>query len=159
LRFREPAQTEASYKPQEDVMNRKDAALAIALAVSFSGFASADRVLTDTQVRAMLTKQGYAAITNVRLDKHTWAVDATAAGKAVKLRISSNTGEVYPDETASQKSQKEILGLIAAAGYTIIVGLRFYGGVWTTKATSSTGKDVELKLDPADGRVIDENVE
>lgn len=140
-------------------MNRKHAALAIAFAVSLSGLASADGIRTDSDVRAMLAAQGYSDITNVRRDGDAWAADAIAAGvdRTLKLRVDSGSGVVYPDEQNSELSPTDIMQSIQAAGYTNIGSVRFFGGVWKATATSPTMQSVEIKVDPADGHVIDEN--
>lgn len=140
-------------------MNRKHAGLVLAFAVSFSSLASADGIQTDSDVRAMLAAQGYSGVTNLRRDGDDWVADANAAGvdRTLKLRIDANSGVVYPDEQGSELSPTDIMQSIQAAGYTNIGSVRFFGGVWKATATSSTMQSVEIKVDPADGHVIDES--
>jgi hypothetical protein len=138
-------------------MNRKNAVLAAALAVSLPLAVSAQQVQSNDAVHAALMAQGYTDITNVQHEGNSWKVDATAAGNKFRLRVDPNTGYAYPDAQDSNMSQMDIVAAIAAAGYTNISGVRFYGGMWMANATSPTGNSVPIKVDPADGRVIDEN--
>jgi hypothetical protein len=136
-------------------MNRKNAVFAIALALSWSGFALGVGVHSDAEVHTALLNQGYADITNVQQDNRTWTADATAGGNTIKVRINASTGQVYPD-AATAKSQPDILAAITAGGYSNVSQLKFYGGVWTARATSSTGKDVEINIDPVDAKITEE---
>jgi len=115
--------------------------------------ASAATFKTDADVRAALASQGYSQISDVKRDGDTWTATVKAAGNNVNVRVDSTTGEVVP---ASQLSPMDILQSLQAAGYTDISTVSFYGGVWKAYATSSTGKSVLVKVDPADGHVIDE---
>jgi hypothetical protein len=136
-------------------MNRTNAAFATALAFWWSGVALGVGVHSNAEVHTALLNQGYTDITNVQQDNRTWTADATAGGNTIKLRINASTGQVYPDGDTA-KSQAEILAAVTAAGYINVSQLKFYGGVWTARATSSTGKDVEINIDPVDAKVTEE---
>lgn len=136
-------------------MNSKHAALALALALSWSGLAFGAGVHSDADVHTVLLDQGYKDITNVQEDNRTWTADATARGNTIKVRINANTGQVYPD-AANAKSQPQIVEAITAAGYTHVSQLKFYGGVWTARATNATGKDAEINIDPVDAKITEE---
>ena len=140
-------------------MDRNKIALAFALAISVSGFAAARASIgTGGDVRGILTAQGYLAVSNIRQDGNTWSADAVAPGSkhTVSVQIDSLTGVVSPDDSASEKSPLDILQSIQSAGYTNIGAVKFFGGVWKANATSSTGQAVAIKVDPSDGRVIEE---
>lgn len=138
-------------------MNRKKIALALALAVSVSGFAAAS-VRTGGDVRGILSAQGYLVVSNIRQDGDTWFADAVAPGSrhSVSVRIDALTGLVAPDDSRSEKSPLDILQSIQSAGYSNIGMIRFFGGVWKAHAINSTGRSVNIKVDPADGRVVEE---
>jgi hypothetical protein len=138
-------------------MNRNYAALAAALAISLSGVVSAANVQSNGDVHAALAAQGYTDITNVERNGDAWSADARAAGNQYKLRVDPSTGYAYPDDADSNMSQMDVLAAIASSGYTNIGGLRFFGGVWLATATDATGKNVRIKVDPADGNVINES--
>lgn len=143
-------------------MNRKHSilALAVAVAISISTLASAD-VRTGADVRAILTAQGYLTVSNIQQDGSVWTAEATAPDTRhlVKVQIDAATGIVKPDDRTSEKSPLDILQAIHAAGYTNIGAVRFIGGVWKANAISSTGQSVNIKVDPSDGRVIEEKPE
>jgi hypothetical protein len=138
-------------------MNSKMLAIVFALAVSGSGLAVGS-VRTGADVRGILTSQGYLTVSNIQQDGDTWTAEATApkTRQLVKVRIDAATGIVAPDDETAEKSPLDILQAIQAAGYTNVSAVRFIGGVWKANAVSSTGHSVSLKLNPADGRVIEE---
>jgi hypothetical protein len=140
-------------------MNRQKSLLAFALAVAVSLPLSAATIKDGGDVRGVLSAQGYLTVSNIHQDGDTWVADATAPGTrhSVNVRIDPNTGVVSPG--TSEKSSLDILQSIQATGYTNIAALRFFGGVWKATAISSTGKPVNIKVDPADGRVIEEKPE
>jgi hypothetical protein len=154
--FRKPAKKFSPPSNKEGAMNRNHAAYALVLAASLSGLASAAGIQTDSEVRAMLASEGYSQVSNVKRDGNSWSAEAKAAGSSLKLKIDSDNGRVYPDQEAAQLSPMDVLMSMQSAGYTNIGMVRFYGGVWKASATSSTGHAVEIKVDPADGHVIDE---
>jgi hypothetical protein len=141
----------------EDAMNRKKIALVLALAVSVSTASIAATVNTGGDVRGILSAQGYLTVSNIQQKDNVWTADATAPGTrhVVRVQVDSQTGLVSPANP--EKSPLDILQSIQAAGYTRIGPIRFYGGVWTANAISSTGAAVSIKIDPSDGRVIAEN--
>ena len=83
------------------------AALAIALAVS--GAAAAQETLTEAQVRARLTDQGYTKINDIIFADGVWKADARSAeGNRVDVRLDPQTGRVYPDEQVANLSEAEL---------------------------------------------------
>ena len=138
-------------------MDRNKIVLAVALAVSAPGLAAAG-VNTGGDVRGILAAQGYTAVSNIRQEGDSWSADAVESGNGhtVNVQIDAQTGVVSPDDSASEKSPMDILQSIQSAGYTGIGTITFYGGVWKANVTSSTGQAVTIKLDPSDGRVIEE---
>ena len=57
--------------------------------------AIAQQAMTEAQVRARLTAQGYTDVHDVDFDEGIWKAKAdNPAGKKVKLRIDAHTGKV-----------------------------------------------------------------
>lgn len=138
-------------------MNRvtvlSSAAFAFALAVS--GAAQAQDALTEAQVRATLTEQGYTNVNDVKFRDGVWKADARSAeGNRVDVRLDPKTGRVYPDEQVANLSEADVRARLAAAGYTNVHDVDYEDGIWNAEADDPAGRDVELKIDPKTGRVI-----
>lgn len=127
--------------------------LAIALAVS--GTALAEQALTEAKVRAQLTDQGYTHINDIKFADGVWKADARSAeGNRVDVRLDPKTGRVYPDEQVANLSEADVRARLAVAGYTNVHDVDYEDGIWNAEADDPAGRDVELKIDPKNGRVI-----
>ena len=85
-------------------MNRI-AGLTLALAAFVSGTAFAQDALTESQVRAQLTAQGYTNVNDVEFEDGVWKADARSAdGNRMEVRINAESGEVYPSTQVAQLS-------------------------------------------------------
>lgn len=127
--------------------------LAIALAVS--GTALAEQALTEAKVRAQLTEQGYTHINDIKFSDGVWKADARSAeGNRVDVRLDPKTGRVYPDEQVANLSEADVRARLAVAGYTNVHDVDYEDGIWNAEADDPAGRDVELKIDPRNGRVI-----
>ena len=129
------------------------AAFAIALAVS--GTALAQDAMTEAQVRARLTDQGYTKINDIKFSDGVWKADARSAeGNRVDVRLDPKTGRVYPDEQVANLSEADVRARLAVAGYTNVHDVDYEDGIWNAEADDPAGRDVELKIDPRTGKVI-----
>lgn len=134
--------------------NRIQALCALALFTA-GGAAFAQDALTAAEVRAKLEAQGYTNVNDVEFDDGMWEADARSAdGNRVDLRIDAKTGQVYADEPVANLSEADVKAKLAAAGYDKVHDVDFKDGVWKAEAEDRNGKDVELRLDPATGKVI-----
>ena len=128
--------------------------LAVALLAAV-GTAAAQDGLTAVQVRAQLEAQGYTAVNDVEFDDGMWEADARSAdGNRVEVRLDPKTGQVYADELVANLGKADVKAKLAAAGYTNVHDVDYDGGVWKAEADDPAGKDVEVRLDPATGRII-----
>lgn len=135
-------------------MKKRAVALALALLCA-SGAAWAQDSLTEAQVRAKLTEQGYTKINDVKFRDGVWKADARSAdGNRVDVRIDPSTGRVYPDEQIANMSEADVRAALAAAGYTNVHDVDYEDGIWNAEADDPNGKDVEVKIDPNTGKVI-----
>jgi hypothetical protein len=111
--------------------------------------------MTEADVRALMTAQGYTEINDVKFKEGTWTADGKSAdGNHVEVRIDSATRKIIPDAPVATISKDQIIILLQDAGYTNVHDVDMEGGVWKAEANDSTGKDVELKLDPNDGHIL-----
>ncbi|WP_202841467.1 PepSY domain-containing protein [Luteimonas saliphila] len=136
--------------------SRKNTGAWLALALfAAGGTAMAQDALTAAQVRTQLEAQGYTHVNDVEFDDGMWTADARSAdGNRVGLSIDPRTGAVYPDEQVSNLGKADVEAKLVAAGYSKVHDIEFDDGVWKAEADDPAGKQVELRLDPVDGRII-----
>lgn len=119
------------------------------------GLAQAQDALTSAEVRAKLEAQGYTKVNDVEFDDGMWEADARSAdGNRVQVRLDPKTGEVYADELVANLGEADVKAKLAAAGYDKVHDVDYDNGMWTAEAEDAAGKDVELRLDPATGRIV-----
>ena len=129
---------------------------AIAL-VAAAGAATAQEALTEAEIRAKIEAQGYSNVDDVEFDDGIWTADARSAdGSRVDLSIDPATGDIYPDTQVSRLGQADIEAKLAAAGYGNVHDVEFDDGLWKAEARDASGRDVELRIEPNEGRVIGE---
>ena len=127
---------------------------AFALAV-VAGGAQGQEALTQPQIQARLEAQGYTRVNDVKFEDGVWKADARSAnGNRVDVRIDPRTGQVYPDEQVANLGEADVRAKLAAAGYTNVHDVDYEDGIWNAEADDPQGKDVELKIDPVNGKVI-----
>jgi hypothetical protein len=135
---------------------KKLASMTLALALGASGAVLAQQAMTEAQVRAQLTQQGYTDIDDLKFDDGMWRADAQSAdGTDVSLRIDPRSGQVYPDKEVSHLSEDDVRAALATQGYTNVHDVDYDDGMWHAKADDKNDHRVELTIDPASGRVID----
>ena len=136
---------------------KKLMASSLLLAAFASGAALAQQALTEHEVRAKLTEQGYTRVNDVKFKDGVWKADARSAnGNRMEVRIDPKTGQVYPNTQVAQLNEKDVRAQLAAAGYTHVHDVDYEDGIWNAEADDPQGKDVELKIDPVTGKVIGE---
>jgi hypothetical protein len=111
--------------------------------------------MTETDVRAAMGAEGYTEINDVKFSEGVWTADAKSAdGNHVEVKLDATTGKIIPDEHVAKISKDEVIVKVQAAGYTNVHDVDFEGGVWKVEANDSAGNDVELKVDPDNGRIL-----
>jgi hypothetical protein len=125
------------------------------LALGLSGAAMAQEALPEHQVRTRLAEKGYTKVNDLKFADGVWKADARSAeGNRVDVRMDPKTGEIYPDEQVANLSERDVRAQLAAAGYLNVHDVDYEDGVWTAEGDDASGRDVELKIDPATGKVI-----
>ena len=116
---------------------------------------NAPRTLTEPQLRELLEKQGYTRIDDLEFEDGMWETDATSAdGNRVDERIDAATGKVYAEDMVSSLSAEDIKARLTAAGYSNVHDLDYDDGVWEADAEREDGKNVNIRVDPKDGRIL-----
>lgn len=133
-------------------------AMAVAAAAGTALAQDADKALTGAEVRAKIEAEGYTNVHDVEFDDGVWTADARSAdGRSVDLSIDPRTGQVFPDHQVSKLGKADIEARLATAGYSDVHDVEFDDGVWKAEARDSSGRKVELRLDPEEGRIIGEH--
>jgi len=135
--------------------NSKTISLTFALVLGASGIAMAQQALTSPQVQGKLTEQGYTKIHDLKFKDGMWRAEARSAdGNRMDVRIDAKTGQIYPEDRASQLSRQDVRATLATQGYTHVHDVDFEDGIWKAKARNASGNKVKLKLDAKTGQVI-----
>jgi uncharacterized protein with FMN-binding domain len=110
--------------------------------------------LTEPQVRELLTKQGYTRIDDLEFEDGMWETDATSAdGNRIDLRVDA-TGKVYAEDVVSNLTAEDVKAKVTAAGYSKVHDVDYDDGVWTADAERDDGKNIEVRVDAKDGRIL-----
>jgi uncharacterized membrane protein YkoI len=129
--------------------------LVFALAAGAAGSSMAQQAMTEAQVRGKLVEQGYTRVHDVKFDDGMWKAHARSGNdKSVEIRIDAKTGEIYPEDQISRLSERDVRASLSTQGYTHVHDVDFDDGMWEAKAENPSGKDVKLRIDPRDGKVI-----
>ncbi len=133
-------------------------ALVLGLAVSAPAHArdkATGTTMTGQQVRELLTSEGYTRIDDPEFEDGMWETDATSGdGNRVDVRVDPATGKVYAEDIVSRLSAEDVKARVTAAGYSKVHDIDYDDGIWKADAERADGKNVELKIDPNDGRIL-----
>jgi len=111
--------------------------------------------LTQAQVKALLSEQGYTKLDKLKFEDGLWKTEATSGdGKRGDVRVGARGGRIYAEGVPSKLSEAEIRAALTAAGYTQVHDLKYDDGLWEARAHSAAGQRVELYADPTDGGVV-----
>lgn len=110
--------------------------------------------LTEPQVRELLTSQGYTRIDDLEFDDGMWETDATSAdGNRIDLRVDA-AGKVYAEDVVSNLTAEDVKAKVTAAGYSKVHDVDYDDGVWKADAERDDGKNIEVRVDAKDGRIL-----
>lgn len=138
----------------------KIATLTMALALGCAGMAMAqeEHALTEQEIVAQLSQQGYTDVHDVDFRDGVWTAHARSGdGAHVKLRVDPVTGRAYPNKQVSRVNEMDVRAMLSSQGYTHVHDVDFHHGVWTAKARNEAGVRVSLQIDAQSGRIIGTN--
>lgn len=111
--------------------------------------------LTEPQIRELLTNGGYTRIDDLEFEDGMWETDATSAdGNRVDVRIDPASGKIYAEDVVSSLSAEDVKARLTAAGYSNVHDLDYDDGIWEADAEREDGKNVNVRVDPKDGRIL-----
>jgi hypothetical protein len=109
----------------------------------------------EHQVQASLEQQGYRKVHDLGFNHGVWTAKARSAdSQKVSLRIDPKTGQAFPDQQVSRRSESDIRAALSTEGDTHVHDLDFDGGVCSAKADNAAGHSVRLQIDPETGRIM-----
>lgn len=132
------------------------AALATGVAVAQTG----DRTggLSAADVVQRVEQAGYTDVRDVEFDDGLWDVEATSAdGRRVELHIDPASGEILDPATAPRLTAADVANRLQAQGYSNVRDIEFDDGRYEVEATDPSGRDVDLKVHPGDGRILSQD--
>ena len=133
--------------------------LALCVALALAGTACAadpgqDQArMGEQEAREALTAAGYTDIHDLEFDNGMWEADARRDGRSVDLRIDPRTGNIYPEDGRSGRTEADVRASLEAAGYQRIRDIEFDDGMWTADAEID-GVDYDLYIDPETTEVV-----
>lgn len=111
--------------------------------------------LAEPQVRELLTQQGYTRIDDLEFEDGMWETDATSAdGNRIDVRVDPASGKIFAEDVVATFSAEDIKARVTAAGYSKVHDVDYDDGVWKAEAEREDGKNVEVRVDAKDGRIL-----
>jgi hypothetical protein len=111
--------------------------------------------LPQDQIMQDVAAAGYRNVEDLQFQNGLWVADARdGAGNSVKIMVAPVSGRVYVASEPSRLDKDEIEARLTAQGYEDVDDLDFDDGIWRAEARDTTGRDVDLIIDPTDGTVI-----
>lgn len=138
-------------------MKMRPLALALLAMSAAAPALAADKpaTLAEPQVRELLTKQGYTRIDDLEFEDGMWETDATSAdGNRIDLRVDPASGKIFAEDVVSTFTAEDIKAKVTAAGYSQVHDVDYDDGVWKAEAERDDGKNVEVRVDAKDGRIL-----
>ena len=82
---------------------------------------------------------------------------ASIASLALATSLAFAAGTALAQDAASAMTAPQVRASLEAQGYTKVNDVEFEDGVWKADARSADGQRVELRIDPATGKVYPED--
>lgn len=138
-------------------MKLRSLAFALLAASAAAPAFAADKATTlaEPQVRELLTQQGYTRIDDLEFEDGMWETDATSAdGNRIDVRVDPASGKIFAEDVVATFSAEDIKARVTAAGYSKVHDVDYDDGVWKAEAEREDGKNVEVRVDAKDGRIL-----
>ena len=73
--------------------------------------------------------------------------------EGIGLRVAA-TGKVYAEDVVSNLTADDVKAKVTAAGYSKVHDVDYDDGVWKADAERDDGKNIEVRVDAKDGRIL-----
>ena len=116
--------------------------------------------LSATDIAAKVEAAGYSQVSEIEFDDGFWEVKAIDGnGVRAKVLVDPRTGELLDPRARPHLSAADIASLLQGQGYRNVRDIELDDGRYEAEATNPSGQDVDLKLDPRDGRILEEDID
>ncbi len=144
-------------------MKRSILALSIFSIVAF-GVAQAqpgDRGnFSATDIAGKVEAAGYSQVSEIEFDDGFWEVKAVdGRGVRTTVLVDPRSGELIDANAMPQLSAADIANQLQSQGYRNVRDIELDDGRYEVEATNPAGYNVDLKVDPRDGRILEEDID
>lgn len=111
--------------------------------------------MSEEAIKSAIANAGYQKVKGLEFKDGVWRTKARGGNKKwTKLAVGPVSGKVYPSDAPSKLNEDEVNAKLTAAGYQNVKDVKFDHGLWSAKAKSPEGHNVDLLADPGDGSVV-----
>lgn len=111
--------------------------------------------MSEEAIKSAIAGAGYQEVKGLEFKDGVWRAKARGGNKKwAKLAVGPVSGKVYPSDAPSRLNEDEVSAKLTAAGYQNVKDVKFDHGLWSAKAKSPEGHNVDLLADPGDGSVV-----
>lgn len=111
--------------------------------------------LSEATIKGAIASAGYKEVKGLEFKDGVWRCKARGGDKKwAKLAVGPVNGTVYPADAPSKLNKDEVSAKLAGAGYQNVKDVEFDGGLWSAEAKTPHGDDVDLLVDPNNGKVV-----
>lgn len=146
--------------------------LAASLGLALSGAVAADTiVLSEPEVRTIVTRSGYAEPVQIERDSDLWRVRSLSpAGQEVTLFVNADGQVLGASDVARTRlvqtttttttrlpepvTEGDVAQILVEAGFHNVHDVDFEGDVWKAEADDITGDDLEIHVDATTGAIV-----
>jgi len=152
-------------------MNTKTKILAASLGLALSGAVAAETiVLSEPEVRTIVTRSGYAEPVLIKRDHELWRVrSVNPAGQEVTIFVNADGELLGASDVARTRivettttttrlpdpvDEGDVANILVEAGFHNIHDVDYRGDVWKAEADDITGEDFEIHVDALSGAIV-----
>ena len=157
-------------------MTTKTKILAASLGLALAGAVAAETiVLSEPEVRTIVTRSGYAEPVLIQQEADLWRVrsvnpsgqevtifvnadgELLGAGEVARTRIvetTTTTTTALPAPRPEPVNEGDVARILVDAGFHNIHDVDFEGDVWKAEADDITGDDLEIHIDARTGAIV-----
>jgi len=111
--------------------------------------------LSESAIKTTIANAGFKEVKGLKFKDGVWRSKARGGNAQwVDLSVGPVTGRVYVNDAPSKINADEVKAHLAAAGYRNVHDVEYEHGLWSADATSASGQQVDLLVDPTDGSVV-----
>lgn len=111
--------------------------------------------LSEDAIKTAIANAGFKEVKDLKFKDGVWRTKARGGNAQwVDLSVGPANGRVYLSDAPSRITADEVKAHLATAGYRNVHDVEYKHGLWSADATSASGQDVDLLVDPTDGSIV-----